>query len=125
MACGIWEAATVTVSKIEYTQTFESQFHDRVNYLARHIGQEAAKDMLDAFLDDFESRVLSHPESAPLCEEAADLGLTSYHDYVDTRLQIRAIYRLDEADRRILGMLFLGTRQSLRQTLIQYCLRRE
>ncbi|MGC3875047.1 hypothetical protein ACPF7Z_17485 [Halomonas sp. GXIMD04776] len=113
------------MSKIEYTQTFENQLHDHFNYLTRHIGQEAAKDMLEAFLDDFESRVSSHLERVPLCEEAADLGLTRYHDYVNAQLQLRAIYRLEEADRRILGMLFLGTRQSLRQALIQYCLRRE
>ncbi|MFD2191875.1 hypothetical protein [Pistricoccus aurantiacus] len=115
----------MTTNSIEYTQIFENQFQDRFSYLTRYVGQETARHRLETFLDEFESRVLDYPESTPLCEEAADLGSTRYHDYVNASLQLRAIYRIDEAGQRILALLFLDTRQSLRQALVQYCLRRD
>ncbi|MCC8373521.1 MULTISPECIES: type II toxin-antitoxin system RelE/ParE family toxin [Photorhabdus] len=113
------------INKIAYTQTFENQLHERFSYLTRHIGAEASWEILETFLYNFETRVLKYPKSAPLCEETADIGLTSHHDYVDTKLQLRAIYKIDEANHTVIATLFLNTRQSLRQALIQYCLRRD
>ncbi|NHB93212.1 type II toxin-antitoxin system RelE/ParE family toxin [Photorhabdus cinerea] len=113
------------VNKIEYTQTFENQLHERFDYLTRHIGTEASWEILETFLNSFEARILKHPKSAPLCEETADIGLINYHDYVDTKLQLRVIYNIDEANHTVIAMLLLSTRQSLRQALIQYCLRRD
>ena len=110
---------------IEYSHTFASQLHDRFYYLARHIGHKAAKELLDDFLDGFESRVLAHPERAPACIETADLGMTIYHDYVDPKRQCRVIYRTDKTNDVVYALLFLNTRQSIQQALIQYCLHRE
>lgn len=115
----------MTPSNIEYSQTFERQLHDCFRYLAKQIGQKAAKDLLKSFLDGFEARVLAHPKSAPLCEETADLGMTSYCDFVDPKRQMRVIYRTDKAKGIVYALLFLNTRQSIRQALIQYCLRQE
>ncbi|AKH64374.1 plasmid stabilization protein [Photorhabdus thracensis] len=113
------------VNKIEYTQTFENQLHERFDYLTRHIGTEASWEMLETFLNSFEVRILKHPKSTPLCEGTADIGLTSYHDYIDPKLQLRAIYKIDETNHTVIAMLLLSTRQSLPQALIQYCLRRD
>lgn len=115
----------MTLSNIEYSKTFERQLQDSFYYLAKHIGQKAAKDLLDSFIDGFEARVLAHPKSSPVCEETADLGMTSYCDYVDTKRQMRVIYRTDKAKGIVYALLFLNTRQSIRQALIQYCLRQE
>ncbi len=109
--------------KFEYSFTFRNQLHDQFYYLARHIGQTAAQELLDGFISGFEARVSKHPKSAPLCMEAADLGLRMYHDYVDTKLRLRAIYRFSEPESIIYPLLFLSTRQSIQQALIQYCLR--
>lgn len=115
----------MTPSNIEYSQTFERQLHDSFRYLAKQIGQKAAKDLLESFLDGFEARVLAHPKSAPLCEETASLGMTNYYDFVDSKCQMRVIYRIDKTKGAIYALLFLSTRKSIRQALIQYCLRQE
>lgn len=109
--------------KFEYSLAFQGQLHERFYYLARHIGQVAAQELLDGFIVGFEKRVNKHPGSAQLCVEAAEFGFTTYHDYVDSKLQLRTIYRYSEATGVIYPLLFLSTRQSIRQALIQYCLR--
>ncbi|PQQ41503.1 plasmid stabilization protein [Photorhabdus luminescens] len=109
--------------RFEYSFAFRDQLHDRFYYLARHIGQVATQELLDSFIAGFEGRVNGHPESTPLCIEAADLGFTTYHDYVDSKLQLRAIYRFSESEGIVYPLLFLSTKQSIRQALIQYCLR--
>ncbi|OCQ53130.1 hypothetical protein Ppb6_01531 [Photorhabdus australis subsp. thailandensis] len=109
--------------KFEYSLAFQDQLYNRFYYLARHIGQVAAQELLDGFIIGFEKRVNEHPGSAPLCIEAADLGFTTYHDYVDSKLQLRTIYRFSEVEGVVYPLLFLSTRQSIRQALIQYCLR--
>ena len=111
--------------KFEYSFAFRDQLHDRFCYLARLIGQTASQELLANFIGGFESRVENHPQSAPLCMEAADVGLTMYHDYVDPKLQLRAIYRVSEEENTVYALLFLSTKQSIRQALIQYCLRQE
>ncbi|CDM92132.1 type II toxin-antitoxin system RelE/ParE family toxin [Xenorhabdus bovienii] len=109
--------------KFEYSFAFRDQLHDRFYYLARHIGQVTAQEFLDSFIVGFEGRVNDYPESTPVCMEAADLGFTTYHDYVDPKLQLRAIYRFSESEGVVYPLLFLSTKQSISQALIQYCLR--
>ncbi|QUN06927.1 hypothetical protein KDN34_05645 [Shewanella yunxiaonensis] len=109
--------------KFEYSLAFQGQLHERFYYLARHIGQVAAQELLDGFIVGFEKRVNKHPGSAQLCVEAAEFGFTTYHDYVDSKLQLRTFYRYSEATGVVYPLLFLSTRQSIRQALIQYCLR--
>ena len=109
--------------KFEYSLAFQGQLHDRFYYLARHIGQVAAQELLDDFITGFEKKVNEHPESAPLCMETADIGLTIYHDYVNSKLQLRTIYRFSGDKGVVYPLLFLSTRQNIRQALIQYCLR--
>lgn len=77
------------------------------------------------FLESFEVRVQAHPASAPVCIETADVGLTMYHDYVDSKLQLRVVYRVSDAADTVLALLFLNTRQSIREALIQHCLRQD
>lgn len=112
-------------SNVEYSQTFERQLHDCFHYLRKQIGQKAAKDLLESFLDGFEARVLAHPKSSPLCEETADLGMTNYCDFVDSKRQMRVIYRKDKTKGVVYALLCLSTRQSIQQALIRYCLTRE
>ena len=79
------------MSAFEYSHVFRGQLFERFRALAKRIGQSASQELLDGFIIGFEERIKTFPESAPLCEEAADLGLTTYHDYVDPKLQLRVI----------------------------------
>ncbi len=56
------------VNKIEYTQTFENQLHERFDYLTRYIGTEASWEMLETFLNSFEVRVLKHLKMLAIAE---------------------------------------------------------
>ncbi|HHX05929.1 MAG TPA: type II toxin-antitoxin system RelE/ParE family toxin [Pseudomonas sp.] len=111
-------------TKIEYSHTFRDQLHSRFAYLARDIGEQAAQKLLTDFLDTFEARITKHPKSSPLCAEAADIGLMTYHDYIDPKRQLRIIYRTSYTDETLYCLLFLNTRQSIREALIQYCLQK-
>jgi hypothetical protein len=114
----------MTATKIEYSHTFQDQLYSRFAYLTRHIGKQAAQHLLTGFLDVFEERITTHPNSSPLCMEAADIGLMAYHDYLDPKLQLRIIYRASDTGDAVYALLFLNTRQSIREALIQYCLRK-
>lgn len=107
---------------IEYTDTFKKQLYNRFQYLARQLGEQAAHELLADFLDSFEKRLASYPKSSPLCLEASDIGLDSYRDFIDSKRQLRAVYRIADTDKKVYGLLFLSTRQSIREALIQYCL---
>ena len=111
--------------RFEYSFAFRNQLYDRFYYFTKHIGQVASLQLLEGFIAGFEQRVKDHPGSTPLCAEAADIGLTTYHDYVDPKLQLRAIYRFSEAEAVVYPLLFLSTKQSIRQALIQHCLCQE
>lgn len=113
----------MTAISIEYTETFARQVSAYSQYLARYIGQSQARGLIFNFIDMLEQRVIRYPESSPLCEEAADLGFTNYRDFILPDQQLRAIYRLEE-DKAYM-MLFLKSRQSIREALLQYCLRVE
>lgn len=110
------------IKQIEYSQAFIKQIQAYQGYLNRQLGMSAAIKMLETFIDNFEKRILSYPHSAPPCEETSAVGMTNYRDYIDSGLCLRVIYRVDKADNTIYALLFLHTRQSIRQALIDYCL---
>lgn len=109
---------------IEYSHTFRDQLYAHFAYLARHVGGQAAQDLLTEFLDAFEARNHQAPKSSPLCVEAADIGLMTYHDEIDPELQLRVMYRTSDVGDVVYGLLFLITKQSIREALIQYCLQK-
>lgn len=108
--------------EITYAQSFHLQLEEHFRYLATHLGENRASLALIGLLDRFEARVALHPASAPVCAEAATIGLRHYRDFVDTQTQLRVIYRLDDTEQEAWALLCLDTRQSIRQALIQYCL---
>ncbi len=111
--------------QFDYSFVFRDQLYDHFYYLAKQLGPVASQALLDGFIACFEQRISAHPESAPICIEAADLGFTQYHDYIDPALQLRVIYRLAHDRGSVYPLLFLKTKQSIRQALIQHCLRKE
>ena len=114
-----------TITSIEYSHTFREQLYSRFSYLSRHLGEQTSQDLLAGFLESFEARVQIHPASAPVCLEAADVGLTAYHDYIDSKLQLRVVYRVTDKADTVFALLFLNTRQSIREALIHHCLKQE
>ncbi|HUH57897.1 MAG TPA: hypothetical protein VL020_05230 [Pseudomonadales bacterium] len=99
-----------TITSIEYSHTFREQLYSRFSYLSRHLGEQASQDLLADFLELFEARVQTHPASVPVCLETADIGLTANHDCIDSKLQLRVVYRVSDTADIVFALLFLNTR---------------
>ena len=54
-----------------------------------------------------------------------DIGLTANHDYIDSKLQLRVVYRVSDTADIVFALFFLNTRHSIREALIQHCLQQE
>ncbi|WP_404408479.1 hypothetical protein LG272_10760 [Pseudidiomarina marina] len=112
----------MTIS-INYPSHFQSQARDQVRFLTKKVGYRAAQKFVDTVLDLFEQRVSMFPQGGARCLESAELGFGQYYEFVDTKAQIRVIYRLAESDDSLISaLLFLRTRQDLRDQLFQLVL---
>lgn len=112
----------MTIS-INYTSHFKSQARDQVRFLTKKVGYRAAQKFVDTVLDRFEQKVTTFPQGCARCSESAELGFGQYYEFIDTKAQIRVIYRLAEGgDSHISALLFVRTRQDLRDQFFQLVL---
>ena len=108
---------------IDYTSRFKLQTRDWVKYLSRDIGYRAAQRYVDDILDRFELRVSTFPKGCSQCAESEVVGFGHYYEFIGTKAQVRIIYRLVEGpDFHISALLFLRTRQNLRDQLFKLVL---
>ncbi|RUO56193.1 type II toxin-antitoxin system RelE/ParE family toxin [Pseudidiomarina homiensis] len=108
---------------IDYTSRFKLQTRDWVKYLARDIGYRAAQRYIDNILDRFEQRVSAFPMGCSQCIESEVVGFGHYYEFIDTKAQVRIIYRLgEERGTHVSVLLFLRTRQNLRDQLFKLVL---
>jgi len=112
----------MTIS-IDYTSHFKSQARNQVRFLTKKMGYRLAQQFVDSVLDRFEQKVLMFPQGCARCSESAELGFGQYYEFIDTKTQVRIIYRLAEGDdSHISALLFVRTRQDLRDQLFQLVL---
>lgn len=112
----------MTIS-INYTTHFKSQARERVRFLTKKVGYRLAQEYVDKVLDRFEQKITSFPQGCARCQESADLGFGQYYEFIDSKAQIRIIYRLaDGDDSWVSALLFVRTRQDLRDQLFQLVL---
>ena len=109
-------------AKVNYTETLALQMELSYQRLAGGIGAKDAEAKLVATIAGFEARVGAHPYSAPVCKELADIGRANVREYIDVAHQRRLIYAVSPDGTAVTGLLFLSTRQSVEEALVQYCL---
>lgn len=108
---------------IDYTNRFRVQTRGWLKYLARDVGYRAAQHYVDGILDRFEQRVSTFPMGCSQCAETEIVGFGDYYEFIDTKAQARIIYRFNERDdSHVSALLFLHTRQNLRDQLFKLVL---
>lgn len=108
--------------KVIYTDSCKSQITFQLVFLKHKIGGTAAAVLIKTVLRNFEERVENYPESAQLCHELNSLGITKYRDYIDPRNNIRLLYTVNEQAQAVTVEAFLSTRQSITESLVNFCL---
>lgn len=108
---------------IKFTTQFRTQAIHQVRYLAAERGAKVAAELVDEVVTRFANRVSTFPKGSVECFELAQLGLTNYFEFIDVAAQIRIIYRvIEEPQPMVVAMLFLKTRQNLRDQLVDLVL---
>lgn len=108
--------------EIAYASTAEESLITQIHHLTPHHGVEEAQARLIELVRSAEKRLKTHPMAAPLCEQAALLGIRHYRELHIG--EYRILYRYLEPDLRVVVALFLRQRQSIEEQLINYCLLR-
>ena len=110
------------MTDIYYSDSFRQQFLQQFAYWQHTIGAQPAQQLLADIIQRFELRVQQFPQGCPRCNDTLQLGFDHYFDYVDSDAQIRIIYRFNATSTDLFGLLFLRTRQSLRDQLLELIL---
>ena len=108
--------------EIAYASTAEESLVSQIHHLTPHLGADEAQARLIALVRNTESRLKAHPLAAPVCEEAALLGVSHYRELHIG--EYRILYRFHEPESLVVVALFLRQRQSIEEQLINYCLMR-
>lgn len=112
------------MTELQYSASFRQQFLQQFDYWRRNIGTPAAEQLLTDIIRHFELRLTQFPQGCPRCNDALQLGLDQYYEYIDSTAQIRIIYRFSGTSGRVIALLFLRTKQSLRDQLLELILMR-
>ncbi|MBB4817617.1 plasmid stabilization system protein ParE [Pseudomonas alcaligenes] len=108
--------------EVAYATTAEESLVSQIHHLTPFIGAEPAYAKLAALITTSEHPLQAHPLAAPICEEAALLGVRGYRElHID---EFRILYRYDETASLVMVALILRQRQSIEEQLISYCLMR-
>lgn len=108
--------------RIAYATTAEESLISQVHHLAPYHGAEQAQVKLVELIKTVERRLKTHPSAAPVCQQAALLGVTQYRELnLD---EYRILYHYDEPTEQVVVALILRQRQSIEEQLINYCLLR-
>ncbi|CAD5107699.1 type II toxin-antitoxin system RelE/ParE family toxin [Zestomonas carbonaria] len=108
--------------KIAYATTAEESLVSQLHHLVPYHGVELAQARLAALIHTLEERLKAHPLAAPVCEQAALLGVLHYREL--NLEEFRILYQYDEAASLVMVALVLRQRQSIEKQLIDYCLMR-
>ncbi|MBS7661355.1 type II toxin-antitoxin system RelE/ParE family toxin [Pseudomonas lalucatii] len=108
--------------KVAYATTAEESLVSQIHHLTPYHGVQRAQTKLVELIKTLEQRLKTHPLAAPVCQQAALLGITHYRELnLD---EYRILYQYDEAAGLVMVALILRQRQSIEEQLINYCLLR-
>lgn len=108
--------------RISYASTAEESLVSQIHHLAPYHGVEQAQAKLVELIHALEQRLNTHPLSAPICQQAALLGVSHYRElHLD---EYRILYRYHESEQLAVVALILRQQQSIEEQLINYCLMR-
>ncbi|WP_271103490.1 type II toxin-antitoxin system RelE/ParE family toxin [Pseudomonas tohonis] len=109
--------------EVAYATTAEESLISQIHHLTPFLGAEQAYAKLATLIKSAERHLKAHPLAAPVCEQAALLGVRGYHElHIE---EFRILYRYDDAASLVMVALVLRQRQSIEEQLINYCLMRE
>jgi plasmid stabilization system protein ParE len=109
-------------TEVAYASTAEESLISQIHHLTPYHGADQAQSTLIELVSHAEKRLKAHPLAAPICEEAALLGVSHYRE-LHIR-EYRVLYRFHESEALVVVALFLRQRQSIEEQLINYCLMR-
>jgi len=110
------------MTDMHYSSSFQQQFLQQFEYWQRNMGASAAHQLLAEIIERFERRVQQFPHGCPRCNDALQMGFDQYFEYIDSNAQVRIIYRANGSSEGLIALLFLRTRQSLRDQLLELIL---
>lgn len=108
--------------EVAYASTAEESLIAQIHHLTPYHGADEAQARLIELVRSAEKRLKIHPLAAPVCEQAALLGIRHYRELHIG--EYRILYRYLETDARVVVALFLRQRQSIEEQLVNYCLMR-
>lgn len=108
--------------KIRTTETFDKTLDNTIVFLTHWSDEEDVITKVDAVLANFQSQVEQHPNSYSRDPDLMSLGVNSVRRSIDRDFKI--LYEVTENEEEIIVdlLLFLRTKQSVQQQLIEYCL---
>lgn len=108
--------------KILTTETFDKTLDNTIVFLSQWSDEEDVLTQVDAVLENFQSQVEQHPNIYSRDPDLMALGVNSVRRSIDSNFKI--LYEVTENEDEIIVdlLLFLRTKQSVQQQLIEYCL---
>ncbi|ELJ8580425.1 type II toxin-antitoxin system RelE/ParE family toxin [Vibrio cholerae] len=108
--------------RISVTKTFEITLDNTVTFLSQWSPEEDVITKVDGVIGNFQLQVQEHPYSHSRDPDLMDLGVNSIRRAIDSGFKI--LYEVTENEDEIVVnlLLFLRTKQSVQQQLIEYCL---
>lgn len=108
--------------EIRYATTAEESLVSQIFHLTPHHGAAQAQAKLVELIHSVEKRLREYPLAAPICQQAALLGI---HHYRELHVQnYRILYHYDADAALVMVALILRQKQSIEEQLINYCLLR-
>ncbi|EKO3535624.1 type II toxin-antitoxin system RelE/ParE family toxin [Vibrio fluvialis] len=112
----------VKTVKIRATETFEKTLDNTITFLSQWSDEEDVITKAEEVIDNFQSQVQEHPYIHSRDPDLMDLGVNTVRRALDGDFKV--LYEVTEDEDEIIVdlMLFLRTKQSVQQQLIEYCL---
>lgn len=108
--------------KIRTTDTFYKTLDNAIVFLSQWSDEEDVITKVDAVLENFQSQVEQHPNIYSRDPDLMAMGVNFVRRSIESGFKI--LYEVTENEDEIIVdlLLFLRTKQSVQQQLIEYCL---
>ncbi|MDR9753495.1 type II toxin-antitoxin system RelE/ParE family toxin [Pseudomonas sp. SZMC_28357] len=106
--------------KVEFATAAEHGFIAMEHYLAQQYGARKAAQLVDQLVLQTITTLSEHAHSFPICQQAASLGVTHFHEYLP--MGQRVLYEVFPNENLVVVVLVIGQRQSVEKQFLDYCL---